>query len=339
MMGSFRVPEPSGMASAQWRDSVVRQFRRLGQGIEGRLVVEPDPAQEPIPAERYLDLDYLYQAVVRAMTSGTDSLAPRRPSAPGNGDTRPLDVRIAASRFSRHYASALSAVALTGLARGVGIDVSLPRCRMISRHNVPMLVQIDVLDQEIPRCAERPTAWPAGGPPMASVDELRQYVWRRLYSEHLAPVFTRLLEIVNVTPKLLWANAAEWVGVVSDAAEKCLDAPDATSFIADRKALLNADELPGIPGKNPLRRQIDWVPTGEDGYPREAQTRRICCLTYLLDDRLGRLCHSCPFLSLEDRVALIRERHDNPEGNTIGPATQRSIDIGLAKVKRAERTR
>lgn len=326
------------MTSARWRDSVIHQFRRLGRGIEGKLVVEPDPAQEPIPAERYLDLDYLYQAVVRAMTSGPDPLAPRRQNAVGEDGGKPLDVRIAASRFSRHYASSLTAVALTGLARGVGIDVSSPRCRMISRLNVPMLVQIDVLDQEIPSCAERPTEWPFGGPLITSVDELRQYVWRRLYSEHLAPVFTRLLEIANVSPKLLWANTAEWVGVVSDAAERNLEAPEASSFIAECKALLDAEKLPGIPGQNPLRGQVDRVPTSRDEYPRAVQIRRICCLTYLLDDRLGRLCHTCPFLPLEDRIALIRERHDGPGGNVIGPATQRSIDIGLAKVKRAERS-
>ena len=43
-------------------------------------------------------------------------------------------------------------------------------------------------------------------------------------------------------------------------------------------------------------------------FPHGVQTRRICCVTYMLPDRLGRLCQNCGFLPISDRVALIRER-------------------------------
>lgn len=320
---------PHVVASALWQDLMVRQLQGLGRWVEGRLVTEPDSTRTLVPAERYLDRAYLRQAIDAAVAIGRD---------PADAGAEPIDVRIAASRFSRHYASALSTVALTGLARGVGIDVSMARCTMVLDYNVPMLAMIDVPDRDVLRCAERPTAWPVDGPVVGSLDELRAYVWRRLYSENIEPVFARVLELVNVSPKLLWANAAEWVGMVSDAAAEYLEASDAAPFIADRKALLDADVLPGRCGPNPLRHQLDWVPSGADGFPSEVQTRRLCCLTYLLPDRRGRLCQNCGFLSLEDRVALTRERHGVSRGNPTGPAEQRSIDAGLAKLEHVHRS-
>ncbi len=326
------MPDLSGVASFQWRDHMVRQLDDLGRWVKGRLVVEPEPERELIPAERYLDPDYLYDAVIIAQFID-EAPSPPLPKASGNGDRAVPDLRVAASRFTRQYASAISAVALAGLARGVGIDVSLSRCTMMLRYNVPIVVMIDTSDQEILHCAERPTTWPAGGPAVDSLGELRRYVCRKLYSENLEPIFARLLDITNVSPKLLWANAAEWVGMVSDAAEEYFTAADASPFIADRQALLEPEELPGLPGPNPLRGQLDWVPTGRDEYPQEVQTRRICCINYQLESRKGRLCQNCSFLPLDDRVALIEERHDVNMGVPGGGAERRSIDVGLAKLE------
>jgi hypothetical protein len=328
-----------GVASPRWRDLMAREFRRLGHRVEGRLVVEPDPRCEAIAAERFLEADRLYKAIVHHPGAGADASAPPgRTTAAADGGENPRDVRIAASRFTRQYVSALSAVALTGLARGVGIDVSLPRCTMIIDRDARMFAMIDVPDGEVLRCAERPTAWPVSGPVVGSLEEFRAYVWRRLYSEHIEPVFARVLEIVNVAPKLLWANAAEWVGMVSDAAEDYLGAPDAAAFIADRDALLGAETLPGQPGPNPLRGKLDWVPADGDEHPRKAQTRRLCCLVYMLPDRHGRLCENCPFLPLEDRIALIRERLGGSGGDVVGPAQRRAIDIGRAKLAHVHRS-
>lgn len=191
-------------ASVLWRNLMVRQLRRLGGRVQGRLVVEPDPTWEPVPAERFLETDFLLKAIVKGEEQG--------------------DVRIAASRWTRQYASGMSAVALTGLARGIGIDVSLPRCA-------------------------------------------------------------------------------------------------------------------GQSGPNPLRGQLDWVPANGDGIPSKVQTRSLCCLVYLIPARHGRLCENCPLLPVEDRIAFARERRDESQGDAIGPAQQRAIDVGLAKLKRAHKSR
>jgi hypothetical protein len=109
--------------------------------------------------------------------------------------------------------------------------------------------------------------------------------------------------------------------VVSDGAEEYLGV-DAAPFLADRHAILAAQTLPGVPGPNPLRHKADWVPVDGDSYPHAVQTRRFCCITYLLEDRLGQLCANCPHLSVEDRATLSRIRHGRPAG-AAGTAEER----------------
>ncbi|MGH9246535.1 MAG: hypothetical protein ACRD29_19935 [Acidimicrobiales bacterium] len=72
---------------------------------------------------------------------------------------------------------------------------------------------------------------------------------------------------------------------------------------------------------------------GEPDFSLGVQTRRHCCITFLLPERLGRLCSNCPFLPVDDRMALIRERRSGPDRAPDGPAERRSIEHGLPKLK------
>jgi hypothetical protein len=121
--------------------------------------------------------------------------------------------------------------------------------------------------------------------------------------------------------------------MISDAAEEYLDPDDGAPFVAERRAILEAAALPGVPGPNPLAGRVVWQPTGETSFPTSIHTREACCLCYLIPDRLGRLCQNCPFLPFDDRVALTRERHGVPMGTPGGPAERVAIERGLEKVK------
>jgi ferric iron reductase protein FhuF len=154
--------------------------------------------------------------------------------------------------------------------------------------------------------------------------ELREFVWRKLYAENLAPLFARTLEVTKVATNLCWTNAAEWVANVSDAADEYLPPEAARPYYDDRIALLEAPAIPGIAGPNPLRGLMDWLPYEAPDFPHGVQTRGICCVTYMLPDRLGRLCQNCGFLPIQDRVDLIRERHGKPMGTPGGPAQART---------------
>jgi hypothetical protein len=344
------TPRPSGAAG--WRAALADQLDDLGRWVEGRLVVEPDPSMEVVPAERFLDPGYLRSAIVRAGegalaqwfqegTSADQGDHADRADGPdedeeesgeiGRAD-QDVDLRLAVSRFTRHYTSSLTAVALVALARGVGLDLSPSNVRLVTWRDLPFRTVLALDDQAVVTCDARPPAWPVEGRSVGTLEELREHVWGRLYAENVAPLFEGVRRITRVSRGVMWTNAAEWVGVVSDAAEEYLGPDEARPFVADRMALLEAPTLPGIEGRNPLSERLDWVPSGEAEYPQQVQTRRTCCGTYLIADRGGRLCQSCPFMPLEDRVALIRERHGVPMGTAGGPAEQRSIELGLGRM-------
>jgi Ferric iron reductase FhuF-like transporter len=315
--------------------ALVAQLAELQRWFEGRLVPEPAPSDEVVPAERYRDLDFLRAAIARAHS--TQASAQHYVGGLEMAeDEADIDLRIAVSRFTRQYASSISAVALVALARGVGLDLSARQCNVIVRSNVPFLVSLDLREDEVLRCAERPTTLPALGPNVGTLAELRGYVWRNLYAENFAPLFERARQVTKVSPRLMWTNAAEWVGLVSDTADEYLSPAAADPFVEDRIALLGAPSLPGVAGPNPLTGLLAWSDPTSD-LPHGHHVRNVCCVTFYLPDRLGRLCANCPFLPAEDRLALVRERHSVPMGTPGGLAEQRAIELGLAKLGIAAR--
>ncbi|MGH9245881.1 MAG: hypothetical protein ACRD29_16490 [Acidimicrobiales bacterium] len=308
-------------------DMISAQLDALGRWIEGRFVVVPDPSDEVVPATEYFDSDFLRAAVARAHTT------PLHGDGVAAADDADVNLRIAVSRFTRHYPAAITAIALVGLANGVGIDLSAVRCRLIVRNNIPFLATIDVDESNVVRCAARPTDWLGEGPTVESLDELRAHVWQKLYGENIAPLYSLVRKVTRISEHVMWTNAAEWAAMVSDAADEYLGVDAAPPYVAERVALLEAESLPGVPGANPLRGLMEWVPVDAPDFPHGVQVRRYCCMTYLLPDRLGRLCQNCGFLPLEDRIALTRERHGVAmTAPQDGPAVRRSIELGLQKV-------
>ncbi len=322
---------------APWEVALRRELTALGRWFEGRYVAEPGRDDDVVPATRFLEPDFLRAAIARGQTTSFHPTASSESASSEDDDD--VNLRIAVSRFTRQYASSVSAVALAGLAQGVGLDVSASRCRILFYHDVPFRTSLDTENMTFLRCAERPTSWSVDGPTVESVDELRQLTWRRLYGEHLAPLFELVRQVTSVSQALLWTNAAEWVGEISDAADEYLDAEAARPYVADRVAAFEAESLPGVAGPNPLRGRVEWHAYDAPDFPHGVEVRKHCCMTYLLPDRLGRLCSNCGFLPLEDRVALIRERRGVPmEAPQDGPAVARAIEIGLERVAETGRT-
>jgi len=309
-----------------WHASLEGELERLNRWLRGRFVPEPAATDEVVPATQYHDLEYLRTAIARG------KFTTMSPPMNENGENIDVDLRIAVSRFTRQYSSSVSAVALTALANGVGLDCSAARCRVIIRANIPFLTVLDVPEGEPLRCAERPTTWPVEGREVKTLRELREFVWRKLYAENLAPLFERTLQVTKVATNLCWTNAAEWVANVSDAADEYLTPEEAKPYYADRVALLDAPSIPGIAGPNPLHGLMQWPAYDAPDFPHGVQTRGICCVTYMLPDRLGRLCQNCGFLPIQDRVDLIRERHGKPMGTPGGPAEKHSIVVGRRKL-------
>lgn len=311
-----------------WQEGLLEQLRDLGPEIADRVLTGPPPGATLVRAERFGNPDFLRSAIADC----GESQFGRLPGDDGAGDELDWRPAAAASRFTRHYAGSLTALALVALAHGVGLDLGSHRCVKVLVAGMPRQHLLDTSGDGIRTCAERPATWPVPGVRMKTLDELRRYVWRQLYAEHLAPLFTRTQEISGASAKLLWSNAAEWVGYLADVAIDQLGEQRAAPLVAESELLLAADSLPGVDGPNPLRGLLDWAPTDAPDFPRGVQTRRHCCITYLLPSRTGLLCGNCPFLPLDDRIALDRERRD-PEQGRGGPAELRSIDIGRQKLR------
>jgi hypothetical protein len=314
------------MADLRW-NPLITDLRRMGERYDDRVVPAPVPGDDLVPVERYFDLDYLEYAIRLIVRSAFHS-------SPGHEPDTDFRLGVVASRFLRHFMGGPTIAAMVGLVRGVGVDLSRTAgyLRGVWAH-YPWRVVLPPYEANV-GCAERPTAWPAPDITVDTVAELRAHVWRKLYGELLAPLFDRVGEVTRVSPNVLWTHAAEWVGVIYEAASRRLPVEAAVPFVAEGEALLRAETLPGIPGPNPLRDRLDWVPVGEPDFPLGVQTRRYCCTTYVLPERDGLLCGNCDFLPLEERIALTREQRDELRADALElPAARRSAEYGRKKMR------
>lgn len=324
------VPDP-----VPRRTGVLRQVEDLGHWFDGRIVPKADPSDELITAGSLLDPDMLRAVIIRCASTTLHRRPPgidEMPTEVGTAGSSDLNLRFAVSRLSRNYCASLTTLAIVGLTHGFGIDLSADKCTVIIKHNLPWAVTLDSLDDDVLGCSDKPAPWPISGRHVDSVAELREYVWRKLYAENQWPVLDLAIGIGKIGPGVVWTNAAERVALIAPSAKEYLDCEAADPSITETDALLNAATLPGVPADtNPLADRFYCVPGDGNGFPETVQTRRACCLSYLLADRFGRLCGTCPYLPLTDRVALTRERHGVPVGTPGGDAERRSIEHGLAR--------
>ncbi|MFG1626135.1 IucA/IucC family C-terminal-domain containing protein [Kribbella sp. NPDC049227] len=313
-------------SNVDWREGIMQRANQLGRYVAGRFLAAAGPGDEAIPAARFLDDDYLEDCMTQA--AGAEAAAS---IAAGHTGPAALEIHAGASRFVRHYAVSLSVPTLIGMAEGVGLDASPAQCTLVMWKGIPYRIMLS--GSEVLHCAVRPASWPGGeSRAVKSLDEFRAEVGRRLYGEHLAPLIARVAAITGISASLLWTNAAEAVAMISESALEYLGDEAARPYLEDRRALLDADRLPGLDDvENPMEGRMHWIALDRDTYPYGLETRSLCCLTYMLDDRLGRLCSNCPHLPDDEKLALLLERHDAPVGGPSGEAEQKAIQRGLQR--------
>ena len=324
------------MSAGSWRRSLAEGIDRLGRWFQGRYAFEADESTETIPTTRYFDPDFLRRAIAASHTVRPEFLFREPPEPETPASEVDLDLRVAVSRVTRHYTACLSVAAFTALAHGVALDMSPRNCRVRTKLELPFSLVLDYLGEGAMVTPERPTPWQVTARSVPTLAEARAHVWRTLYGSHLAPFFETVRRITRVSRRLLWTNAAEWLGMISDSADEYLSG-DGRPYVEDRRALIDARSLPQVSGDNPLRGLVVWDRVPDPRYPHGIHRRLACCLTYRLDDRLGRLCQNCPLLTLEERHALVRERFGVRMGIGGGPAERQSIRRGLERISRSER--
>lgn len=323
-------PAMTTHSETDWRQWLAGQFEQLSRWFQGRFVLEIGAGDETVAATRLQDDAYLREMLLKMH----EQQQVGNPDANTVATSAERGTIISSSRLTRHYSSALTTAAITGLAGGVGFDLSPQHCTMIFASGVPFRLMLGDPSEPAPLLAalEGISDIPPDVPRVASREELRQIVWRNVYGEHLAPLFRRLTAITKASPALLWTNAAEWPAMIHDAALEYLEPDAAAPLVEESLAVLNAAALPGVDDiQAPLRDRIEWTTMTGDHGEVTVQTRKMCCLTYLLADRFGRLCQNCPYLEPDDRVALAAERHNVAMGTKGGDAEQRAIAKGMQR--------
>ena len=322
------------MPTGDWRRSLADGIGRLGRWFQGRYILDDPESAEAIPAARYFEPDFLREAIAASHTVDRELLFADPADQVVDEPDVDIDVRTAVSRVTRHYAGCLTVTALTALAHGVALNLSPSHCRIVTRQALPFGLVLDDLGDGAMVTGERPSEWLAEARAVPTLAELRTHAWEALYGRHLAPFFEAVRRLTRVSERLLWTNAAEWVGMISDSADEYL-AGDGRPYVEDRRALLGAPAVPGVPGPNPMSGLLVWDRVDDPMFPHGIHRRKACCLTYRLDDRRGRLCQNCPLLPLNERIELVRERHGLALGRVGGSAERAAIRRGLEQLSRS----
>jgi ferric iron reductase protein FhuF len=264
----------------QWLD-------RLGGAAKDRFYGLPPGDLDVQPAHANLHPDVLRERILDTI-----------PAA----DRESVDMRAAASRFTRAYCMAVARPVIAALAIGIPLDASLARSAIVWR---PWTVRgaSAASPQGIHLDLDASTVSATG----RSTDEVRAEVFRHLFAEHLALVFERVLSVVKLSPKVLWGSAAEAIGGLETAAAERLDAESARPFVETCQTVLIIEALPNIPGPNPLLSQVRWHDVGRADFPHGLMIRRICCVALALPDRVGQTyCGACPIPPVDVLIELLR---------------------------------
>jgi hypothetical protein len=276
---------------------LISQLDRMGPALRGRFVPAAATAGHEVqPVSGYLDLTHLERQILRTVPESDQDV---------------VDRRAAASRFVRDWATGVVPVIVVGLAMGIGIDASLDRAQSVwkrwslrgSSGFAPHALSVG--DDALSVCGEcHPTV--RGVTVVSTHAELRQRVWRKLFAEHLAPLFDAVLQVIKLSRRVLWGSAAEGAGRAATFAAEQLSPDDARPFIEECDALLAADRLPGLPAPNPLSDEIHWKDIGRSDFPHGLMLRSVCCTVWTLPDRRGQLyCGTCPLPPVETLVSIL----------------------------------
>lgn len=276
-------------------------------GRERFFHTEPPSGAEVASCERFLDREYLSRAVLRAGTFGTG--APRDDQ----------DMRAAASRLIRSYVSAITAPIQVALAAGVALDGAASRWSVVYKSDIPQSC-FATRESAVTLCDERPTTWRVSGTRVRTVHELRERAIGTLLRDHLRPLFDGVLQLVHLSPSVLWCNLAEPLDLLYEDVVGRLDPVRQRPFAADHAALFEAEALAGVDGPNPLRGQLRWETISEPDFVRPLQVRNTCCAVFVLPDRPVRYCRNCPLVPTSELVTLVRgwrERVARPSASVL----------------------
>jgi hypothetical protein len=264
------------------------RFGRMGASFP--IFVEPPPPwYEVVPCEELLDRANLSTYFERSISEWTQH-------------PEEEDVRAAASRFLRRFCGSIAAAALIPLANGIAWDVSIGRVSVIIRKDMTLGTVLDLDGADIFTSPERPTTWPLEDTtPLPTAAALREKAFKSLFGDHFVPAFARVLDVVKVSPRLIWTTAAESIELLYEYARPYYDKASFEPLAEDREAIHFGATIPGVDGPNPMLGMVEWETFDDPLLPDPVQLRRVCCVNYVVPGRNPSYCRTCGLLSAEER--------------------------------------
>lgn len=209
------------------------------------------------------------------------------------------DLRAAASIWNKHYnAAVLMGVLKAMTLGGIGLDARPANASLTLQDDLPRAMLLHDLSGSLV-CEER---LGHGLPGLESVGAsgLHRLLCEGAIAGHLAPVIEALRTAFGISRRILWGNVGN---LVADLFDKWGEQPAAVR--EDRRFLLDDRCSPLLPGKpNPLWDCVRYEALAEPDLPPVVRVRRTCCQKSHLPG--GKACTTCPLVSVEERVTLLR---------------------------------
>lgn len=274
---------------ASVRETLEAVFPSLGTYGERLTFVGPPGGTEVVPAESYLRPETLRAAIERAAE-----------------DWQTTDLRAVASVWNKHYNAAVLSGPLAAMTlRGIGLDASISRARIVLDGGLPKALLLDSVATSVvfrPRfLADEPHF--SDFADVDRVDELHRFVFVRLFQQHLGLIVQQLHGLTGLSAKIMWGNAGN---LCADLYDRLARLPDAASTVSeDRVALLERRDGSTKDGRNPLYRTVRYEPLNVPDLPSVVRVRRSCCLKHRLPGHAA--CYVCPLLGVDERVGLLQQ--------------------------------
>lgn len=200
------------------------------------------------------------------------------------------DMRVAASLWSKWYCAALLSPILGAFTLAdVGLDGSAGQITMAVRAGLPRgILPHGVLARETPAPHR---------------DQVRRSVLTGLFSEHLVPLVAHLHRLSGLPVRVMWCNAGNLCADLFDRLGRRQDAPPTVAD--DRRVLMEEPWDWATPHHNPLSGTVRYEETGEPAPLATVRIRQVCCLRHQIPGMTT--CSTCPLLTAEARLALIRD--------------------------------
>lgn len=276
------------MADHSDLEALFAPFKSALGPYRDRLAVFPSgDGVELVPAVAYLEPRTLLAAVERVRKAY---------QAP--------DLRVAASRWNKHYNAALLPGVLSAMTLlGVSLSAAIKNVSIVLRDGLPVALQIHNLAETAVYPGRLPCPGLRFGRELQSVMELQRTVFTGLVHGHLALVIDRLHGLSRVPREILWGNAGNLCADLYERIAACREVEVAVA--EDRRALLELPMSGVMAGPDPLYQSVRYEHADGSCLTRATRVRRTCCLRYRLPDSSP--CYVCPLLTSDERIALVKQ--------------------------------